>query len=153
MDRVHPLNPLDGSHSLRSGNRLRHSLHIPAMLQLHHRFLPHVVSIPVFILLLLTIPLTAPHSAASAIAANTLLRSIAGAGFPLFAVQMFNNLGIQWAGTLLGCLAAVMIPIPVIFYLYGSRIRARSKFAPARAEGAVETGDEEKGVWGGGEVG
>jgi hypothetical protein len=146
MDRFHPLNPLDGSHSLRSGNRLRHSLHIPAMLQLHHRFLPHVVSIPVFILLLLTIPLTAPHSAASAIAANTLLRSIAGAGFPLFAVQMFNNLGIQWAGTLLGCLAAIMIPIPVIFYMHGSRIRARSKFAPAGAEGAVETGDEEKGV-------
>lgn len=40
---------------------------------------------------------------------------------------MFNNLEIQWAGTLLGCLAAIMIPIPVVFYLYGHKIRALSK--------------------------
>ncbi|KIW43083.1 uncharacterized protein PV06_04228 [Exophiala oligosperma] len=64
--------------------------------------------------------------AASAIAANSLLRSFFGAGFPLFADQMFDNLGIQWAGTLLGCLAAVMIPIPVVFYFYGPKIRALS---------------------------
>lgn len=65
--------------------------------------------------------------AASCIAANSLLRSFFGAGFPLFADQMFNNLGIQWAGTLLGCLAAVMVPIPVVFYLYGEKIRGWSK--------------------------
>ena len=44
---------------------------------------------------------------------------------------MFNNLHIQWAGTLLGCLAAVMVPIPVCFYLFGSKLRAKSKFNPA----------------------
>ena len=69
-------------------------------------------------------------SAASAIAANTFLRSIAAAGFPLFARQMFNNLGIQWAGTLLGCLAAICVPIPVCFYLFGKKLRQKSKFAP-----------------------
>ncbi|KAK2738784.1 hypothetical protein FQN55_000422 [Onygenales sp. PD_40] len=68
--------------------------------------------------------------AASAIAANTLLRSIAGAVFPLFATQMFEALGVNWAGTLLGCVGVLLAPIPVIFYLYGSRIRARSKFSP-----------------------
>ncbi|KAI1609066.1 major facilitator superfamily domain-containing protein [Exophiala viscosa] len=67
--------------------------------------------------------------AASAIAANSLLRSFFGAGFPLFATQTFNNLGIQWAGTLLGCLAAVMIPIPVVFYLYGHKIRSWSNIS------------------------
>jgi hypothetical protein len=67
--------------------------------------------------------------AASCIAANSLLRSFFGAGFPLFADQMFNNLGIQWAGTLLGCLAAIMIPIPIIFYLYGHKIRGWSKIS------------------------
>lgn len=67
--------------------------------------------------------------AASCIAANSLLRSMFGAGFPLFGDQMFNNLGIQWAGTLLGCLAAVMIPIPVVFYLYGEKIRGWSKIS------------------------
>jgi MFS transporter, DHA1 family, multidrug resistance protein len=69
-------------------------------------------------------------SAASAVATNSLLQSLAGAGFPLFAVQTFDNFGIQWAGTLLGCLAAVMIPVLFIFYKWGPKIRARSKFAP-----------------------
>jgi MFS transporter, DHA1 family, multidrug resistance protein len=87
------------------------------------------------------------HSAASAVAANSLIRSLAGAGFPLFAVQTFDNLGIQWAGTLLGCLAAVMIPIPFIFYRWGPKIRAKSKFAPTTsAESLEEPEDGEKQV-------
>ncbi|OAX80988.1 hypothetical protein ACJ72_04676 [Emergomyces africanus] len=67
--------------------------------------------------------------AASAIAANTLLRSIAGAAFPLFSERMFASLGVNWSGTLLGCVAVVLAPIPVIFYIYGAKIRARSKFS------------------------
>ena len=43
---------------------------------------------------------------------------------------MFNNLGIQWASTLLGLLAAVLVPIPIAFYKWGHVIRAKSKFAP-----------------------
>ena len=43
---------------------------------------------------------------------------------------MFYNLKIQWAGTLLGCLATAMVPIPVCFYLFGKSLRARSKFNP-----------------------
>lgn len=68
--------------------------------------------------------------AASAIAANTFLRSLAGAGFPLFSRYMFQGMGIQWASTLLGCVAAVLVPIPVVFWMYGHRIRARSAYAP-----------------------
>jgi DHA1 family multidrug resistance protein-like MFS transporter len=77
------------------------------------------------------------------IAANTLLRSFAGGAFPLFATQMFNNLGIQWAGTLLGCLAAIMIPIPIAFYIYGPKLRKKSKFAPTEPESSLS--DEESG--------
>lgn len=85
--------------------------------------------------------------AASAIAGNTLLRSLCGAGFPLFARQMFEGMGIQWASTLLGCIAVVLAPIPFIFYKYGAQIRARSAYAPTFAPQAVmpsedETGDE-----------
>ncbi|UPX20263.1 uncharacterized protein EKO05_0010502 [Ascochyta rabiei] len=69
--------------------------------------------------------------AASAIAANTFMRSIFGGIFPLFATQMFQGMGIQWASTLIGCVAAVLAPMPVFFYLYGKKIRAKSKFAPA----------------------
>lgn len=68
--------------------------------------------------------------AASAIAGNTFLRSLCGAGFPLFARQMFQGLGIQWAGTLLGCVALVLAPIPFVFYKWGASIRAKSKVAP-----------------------
>ncbi|KAI1924050.1 hypothetical protein LOZ64_000792 [Ophidiomyces ophidiicola] len=68
--------------------------------------------------------------AASAIAANALLRSVAAAGFPLFSQYLFNGLGVNWAGTLLGCIATVLIPIPFFFYTHGYRLRAKSKFAP-----------------------
>ncbi|GFF82660.1 uncharacterized transporter C569.05c [Aspergillus lentulus] len=67
--------------------------------------------------------------AASALAANSVLRSIAGAGFPLFATYMFNALGVNWTGTILGCVAAILMPIPLLFYLYGPKIREKSKFA------------------------
>ncbi|KAJ0419672.1 major facilitator superfamily domain-containing protein [Aspergillus carlsbadensis] len=65
--------------------------------------------------------------AASAVAANIILRSAVAAAFPLFSRQMFANLGVQWAATLLGCLAAVMIPIPFAFRRYGARLRGRSR--------------------------
>ncbi|EME49321.1 hypothetical protein DOTSEDRAFT_84740 [Dothistroma septosporum NZE10] len=69
--------------------------------------------------------------AASAIAANTFLRSLAGAGFPLFATQMIKGMGIQWAGTLLGCVALICVPMPVLFYLKGAKLREKSHFASA----------------------
>jgi DHA1 family multidrug resistance protein-like MFS transporter len=69
--------------------------------------------------------------AASAIAANTFMRSIFGGVFPLFATYMFKGMGIQWASTLLGCVALVLVPMPVVFYVFGKKIRAKSKFAPA----------------------
>lgn len=52
------------------------------------------------------------------------------AAFPLFSRQMFNNMGIQWASTLLGCVAVCLVPIPIGFYLYGKRLRMKSKYAP-----------------------
>ena len=70
--------------------------------------------------------------AASAIAANTFLRSLAGAGFPLFSQYMFKSLGVNWAGTLLGCVALCLVPIPVCFLIYGERIRRKSAFAPTK---------------------
>jgi DHA1 family multidrug resistance protein-like MFS transporter len=81
-------------------------------------------------------------SAASAIAGNTFLRSLCGAAFPLFATYMFEGLGVQWAGTLLGCVSACLVPIPIIFYYYGARIRKRSKFAPTR--GSNGQGEDDK---------
>lgn len=65
--------------------------------------------------------------AASAMAANTFLRSGMGAAFPIFGKAMFHNLGTQWAGTLLGCLALLLSPVPFFFYRWGPKLRAMSK--------------------------
>ncbi|KAF3761845.1 MFS general substrate transporter [Cryphonectria parasitica EP155] len=65
--------------------------------------------------------------AASTVAANIILRSTVAAAFPLFSKQMFEGMGVQWAGTLLGCLAAAMIPIPYLFRVYGARVRGKSR--------------------------
>ena len=67
----------------------------------------------------------------SAIAGNTFIRSLFGAGFPLFAVQMFHKLGVNWAASLLGFLCIAMIPAPICFYFYGSKVRKMSKFSPS----------------------
>ncbi|KAJ5894712.1 hypothetical protein N7495_006403 [Penicillium taxi] len=66
----------------------------------------------------------------SAIAANTLIRSVLGGAFPLFATQMYENLGVDWASSVLGFITIAMIPIPILFFFYGARIRAMSRFTP-----------------------
>lgn len=68
----------------------------------------------------------------SAIAANTLSRSIVGGAFPLFTAGMVHNLGYQgtWAMGLLAFIALALAPIPLIFYHVGPRLRAMSKFNP-----------------------
>lgn len=43
---------------------------------------------------------------------------------------MFENLGVQWAGTLLGCIAALLVPIPLAFLLWGKALRKKSRLAP-----------------------
>ncbi|SPO05216.1 related to benomyl/methotrexate resistance protein [Cephalotrichum gorgonifer] len=64
--------------------------------------------------------------AASALAGNTVVRSIFGAVLPLAGPSMYEKMTPQWAGTLLGLLELAMVPIPVIFWKYGERIRQRS---------------------------
>ena len=70
-----------------------------------------------------------PEYAASVLAGNDFMRSSFGAGFPLFAAAMYNNLGVNWASSLLGFLSIAFIPIPFALHRYGKRIRLRSKRA------------------------
>lgn len=67
----------------------------------------------------------------SAIAVNTFIRSLFGAFFPLFTHAMYTNLGVAWASSLLGFLCVVFLPVPILFYIYGARIRAKSKWVPS----------------------
>jgi len=66
----------------------------------------------------------------SAIAANTLVRSLAGAGFPMFATAMYHTLGVAWATSLLGFLTVAFLPVPILFFVYGKKIRQMSKYSP-----------------------
>ncbi|CAK7271315.1 hypothetical protein SEPCBS119000_004537 [Sporothrix epigloea] len=69
--------------------------------------------------------------AASAIAANTFLRSCFAAAFPLAVSPLFHNLGVGPGSSITGGFAALLIPVPYVFYIYGKRIRARSKWSKA----------------------
>ena len=70
---------------------------------------------------------------ASAASANSLARySLAGA-FPLFTVQMFTKLGINWAGSLLGFISVALLPVPWLFYKFGPIIRKHSKYIEVSA--------------------
>ncbi|KAF7915700.1 uncharacterized protein EAE98_011043 [Botrytis deweyae] len=78
------------------------------------------------------------HQAASALAAKTFLRSFWGAAVVLFTEQMYARLGYQWASSLLAFIALACCAIPFVFWVWGARIREKSRFAYA--------GGDEEGV-------
>lgn len=69
------------------------------------------------------------HYAASGLAAKTFVRSIWGACVPLFTIQMYHRLGDQWATTLMAFISLACCVIPYVFFYYGAKIRAFSKYA------------------------
>ena len=66
---------------------------------------------------------------ASAVAANTMMRNAFAGSFPLFTRQMFGILHLTWGASLLGFLSVALIPIPLIFYVFGKTIRARGRYS------------------------
>lgn len=67
--------------------------------------------------------------AASALAGNTFLRCGFGGAFPLFSEQLFTDIDIKWGATILGGVAVLLIPVPFMFYIWGKKIRQKSRFA------------------------
>ena len=68
--------------------------------------------------------------AASAVAAATVLRSLAGFGFPLFAPYLYSALGYGWGNSLLAFIAmALGIPAPFLLWFFGKKLREKSTFA------------------------
>ena len=59
---------------------------------------------------------------------------------PVFVTQMFHNMKFQWAGFLLEMVSA---PIPYIFFMYGERVRRRSKKASKAVKGSGEGREKE----------
>lgn len=44
----------------------------------------------------------------------------------IVSVPMYENLGVHWALTLLGCLATLLAPVPFVFMYYGHIARKKS---------------------------
>jgi hypothetical protein len=65
---------------------------------------------------------------ASALASSVILRSIAGALFPLAADPLYAKLGVSWATSVLGFAAMACIPIPFALFYFGPWIRKKSPF-------------------------
>ncbi|KAI1809723.1 major facilitator superfamily domain-containing protein [Poronia punctata] len=69
-----------------------------------------------------------PMYSASAIAANIILRSVVGALLPLAGPPLYSSLGLGWGNSLLGFICVAMIPLPIIFYKFGARLRKTERF-------------------------
>ncbi|KAI8930925.1 hypothetical protein NX059_011940 [Plenodomus lindquistii] len=72
--------------------------------------------------------------AASALAGNTVLRSVMGGALPLAGPSMYAAMGPHWSATMLSLMEFAMIPIPVVFYLFGSKIREKSQLIRSMRE-------------------
>ena len=63
------------------------------------------------------------EAASSGLASNTILRSITAALLPLAGRPLYSALGLGWGNSVLGFFALLFVPIPWLFYKYGSKIR------------------------------
>ncbi|GAA5918219.1 hypothetical protein JCM6882_003014 [Rhodosporidiobolus microsporus] len=66
---------------------------------------------------------------ASAMAAKTFIRSMAGASMPMWIPGMYSSIGNWWSGATLAFISVAMAPIPFVFFFYGAQIRSKSKMA------------------------
>ncbi|KAI5370979.1 putative major facilitator superfamily, MFS transporter superfamily [Septoria linicola] len=67
--------------------------------------------------------------ASSALAAQSFCRNMLAGAFPLFTTQMFNKMTFQGAGGLLGGIGFLLTMVPWVLFLYGPKIRAKSRLA------------------------
>ena len=70
-----------------------------------------------------------PQYAASAVAGMSALRCLLGAVLPLAGPPLYQHLGLGWGNSLLGFIALLFAPVPMIVIRVGARYRARMKVA------------------------
>lgn len=72
--------------------------------------------------------------AALALASITSVRYLIAGGMVMASRPMYEGIGVHWTMTLLGCIAVVLTPAPLLFYLYGTKLRERSPYAKSPDE-------------------
>jgi MFS transporter, DHA1 family, multidrug resistance protein len=70
-----------------------------------------------------------PEHAAVALASITMARYLVSGGMTLATRPMYDGIGVHWTMTLLACIAAILSPAPLIFWKYGDKLRAASRYA------------------------
>lgn len=65
--------------------------------------------------------------AASAMAAISFLRSIFSAFLPLGGLDLYDSLGLGWGNSLLAFISFCLLSIPIVFTIFGERIRKKEK--------------------------
>jgi hypothetical protein len=68
------------------------------------------------------------HSAI-ALASITMSRYIIAGGMVMAARPMYGDIGVHWTMTLLGCIAVLLTPAPLLFWKYGAKLREKSPYA------------------------
>ncbi|CAK7224642.1 hypothetical protein SBRCBS47491_005619 [Sporothrix bragantina] len=66
--------------------------------------------------------------AASVTAAGTILRCLMATLLPLAGSAMYNRLGFGWGNSVLGFIAIGFLPLAVVLFVYGERIRTTKRF-------------------------
>ncbi|UPK93040.1 hypothetical protein LCI18_003975 [Fusarium solani-melongenae] len=66
-----------------------------------------------------------PEAAASALAANVILRLLFAAFIPLAGPSLYADLGLGWGNSVLGFIGVAFLPVPLFFYRYGGWLRER----------------------------
>ncbi|BFZ57053.1 hypothetical protein PYCC9005_004103 [Savitreella phatthalungensis] len=79
---------------------------------------------------------------ASAVAANTVIRSTFGAALPLIGQKLFAAVGIKTGMLILAGVALILLPLALLFLRYGERIRHKSKFAPTNDKSHDDQDDD-----------
>ncbi|KAK5042861.1 hypothetical protein LTR84_012434 [Exophiala bonariae] len=64
-----------------------------------------------------------PEGAASALAANVVLRLLAAAFIPLAGPSLYADLGLGWGNSVLGFIGMAFLPVPLLFHRYGGWLR------------------------------
>ncbi|KAL4911200.1 hypothetical protein BDW74DRAFT_164774 [Aspergillus multicolor] len=65
------------------------------------------------------------EAAASALAANVILRLLFAAFVPLVGPPLYNDLGLGWGNSVLGFIGIAFLPVPMLFGRYGEWLRER----------------------------
>ncbi|KAF2135134.1 uncharacterized protein K452DRAFT_239892, partial [Aplosporella prunicola CBS 121167] len=69
---------------------------------------------------------------ASALTFVVLIRYIVAGGMTVAGLPIYERLGVPYTCTILGCVSAVMVPLPYAMYRWGHVVRLRSKYATSK---------------------